>query len=198
MIKLGETLKRLRREYGLSQEQLAAQLGISRQAVSKWEADQTQPDLDSIARLCEIFGISADELLGLKMPQPEPPSTEPPSSALPPSVPPDAPPEQHAATGFDARVNYVFGIILNAVGWAGCVVLFMLSTVIKVWVSQENEAGYVYYDNGLLGNFKDFLSWYGLYPMLVIFVCCIAVGLWDAFHYRKKMRGGARVRDEGK
>lgn len=65
MIQLGSTIKALRRKNGLSQEQLAAQLGLSRQAISKWEADLSQPDLDSVARLCEIFGVSSDELLGL-------------------------------------------------------------------------------------------------------------------------------------
>ena len=53
----------MRRERGWSQEELADRLGISRQAVSKWESAQTMPELDKAMRLSEIFGITIDELL---------------------------------------------------------------------------------------------------------------------------------------
>ena len=62
---LGEKLQQVRRAAGLSQEQLAEMLGVSRQAVSKWETDQSSPDLDNIRALCAAFGLSADELLGV-------------------------------------------------------------------------------------------------------------------------------------
>lgn len=65
MIQLGDMLKTLRQKNGLSQEQLARELGISRQAVSKWESNLAQPDLDNLAKLCEVFHTSADSLLGL-------------------------------------------------------------------------------------------------------------------------------------
>ena len=61
---MGEKLRQLRRKKGLSQEAVAKELGISRQAVSKWETDLDQPDLDNLKKICEILEISADELLG--------------------------------------------------------------------------------------------------------------------------------------
>lgn len=60
---LGEKITKLRISYNISQEELADQLDISRQSVSKWEMDQALPQIDKALKICEIFGISADELL---------------------------------------------------------------------------------------------------------------------------------------
>lgn len=60
---LGETIYNLRRKQGLSQEQLAEKLGVSRQSVSKWEGGQTTPDLDKLIALSDCFGVTLDELV---------------------------------------------------------------------------------------------------------------------------------------
>lgn len=60
---LGEKIYQLRTEQGLSQEALGEKLGISRQSVSKWETDQSIPELDKIVAVSEIFGVSTDYLL---------------------------------------------------------------------------------------------------------------------------------------
>lgn len=60
---LGEKIYYLRKKHGLSQEQLAEVLGVSRQAVSKWEAGQSVPDIDKILSVCDCFSVSADYLL---------------------------------------------------------------------------------------------------------------------------------------
>lgn len=60
---LGEKLLELRKLKGLSQEEVADKLGVTRQTISKWETDQTTPDFDKIIPICELFGITADELL---------------------------------------------------------------------------------------------------------------------------------------
>lgn len=59
----GEKIAALRRAQGMSQEALADRLGISRQAVSKWEAGQAAPGRDNLLELSRVFGVSADELL---------------------------------------------------------------------------------------------------------------------------------------
>lgn len=59
----GKKLKNLRVDKGLSQEQLAQKLNISRQAVSKWESNNSYPDLDNLIQLREIFNISLDDLI---------------------------------------------------------------------------------------------------------------------------------------
>lgn len=60
---LGENIKNHRQRCGLSQEKLAELVGISRQAVTKWEADLSAPSCENLLRLAEIFGTSADLLL---------------------------------------------------------------------------------------------------------------------------------------
>ncbi len=60
---IGEKIAILRSAMGMSQEALADKLLVSRQAVSKWEMNQTQPQIDNVLQLCELFNISTDELL---------------------------------------------------------------------------------------------------------------------------------------
>ena len=60
---IGDRLLKLRKERNLSQENLANELDVSRQTISKWETNQSMPDFDKIVPLCEYFGITTDELL---------------------------------------------------------------------------------------------------------------------------------------
>lgn len=60
---LGERLLDLRKKKGLSQEEIAGLLDVSRQTVSKWETDQSTPDFDKIIPICKLYEIDANELL---------------------------------------------------------------------------------------------------------------------------------------
>ena len=62
MNNLGERLFKLRRDKRLSQEEVADKLNVTRQTVSKWETDQSMPDFDKVVPLCELYGITTDEL----------------------------------------------------------------------------------------------------------------------------------------
>ena len=70
-MKIGEKITNLRVMAGMSQEQLAESLEISRQSVSKWEMDQSLPQIDKVIQLCELFGISTDQLLQDKINLPQ-------------------------------------------------------------------------------------------------------------------------------
>lgn len=63
---IGERLLELRKEKHLSQEEAAEKLNVSRQTISKWETNQSTPDFDKIASICELYEISADELINGK------------------------------------------------------------------------------------------------------------------------------------
>lgn len=63
---LGKRIAKNRKRLGLTQDQLAEKLGITAQAVSKWENDLSCPDISILPKLADIFGISIDELLGRK------------------------------------------------------------------------------------------------------------------------------------
>ena len=60
---IGEKILKLRKARGWNQEELAEQVGVSRQAVSRWESDSAKPDADKIVAICDLFGVSADYLL---------------------------------------------------------------------------------------------------------------------------------------
>lgn len=72
-----EKLQRLRKQYGWSQEQLAEQLGVSRQAVSKWESGSTLPDVEKLMALSDLLDLSLDELLRDKPSKAASPSRRP-------------------------------------------------------------------------------------------------------------------------
>lgn len=60
---LGKKLKSARKEAGLTQEQLAVKLMVSRQAITKWEADKGMPDIENLKSLSQLLGVSIDYLL---------------------------------------------------------------------------------------------------------------------------------------
>ena len=68
---IADRIQTLRKQSGLSQEQLAERLDVSRQAVSKWESGQSIPDVDKIIALSELFETTTDYLLKGTQPQPD-------------------------------------------------------------------------------------------------------------------------------
>jgi transcriptional regulator with XRE-family HTH domain len=60
---IADRIQTLRKSKGMSQEELADAAGVSRQAVSKWESEQSTPDLDKVVILSEIFDVTTDYLL---------------------------------------------------------------------------------------------------------------------------------------
>lgn len=60
---LGQKIVHLRSNAGISQEQLAEKINVSRQSVSKWEMDQSLPQIDKVLQICNLFGVSTDKLL---------------------------------------------------------------------------------------------------------------------------------------
>lgn len=61
-----EKLRSMRKEYKMSQEQLAEKLNVSRQAITKWETGGGLPDIENVLAIAELFQISLDELLSAK------------------------------------------------------------------------------------------------------------------------------------
>ena len=67
---IGKRIASLRKGKGLTQDELSEMMGVSPQAVSKWENDQSCPDITSLPQLAEILGITVDELLSGKKAEP--------------------------------------------------------------------------------------------------------------------------------
>lgn len=79
---LGEKIKEQRIAHGLSQETLAEAMGVSRQAVTKWEADQSAPSSEKLIALAKLFHISLDELIGNEVTSREVPQDKKPNPIL--------------------------------------------------------------------------------------------------------------------
>lgn len=75
---LNEKIQYYRKKNKLSQEELAARVGVSRQAVSKWELGDATPEVDKLVALAKAFGVTTDELLSSKEPEVETPPPPPP------------------------------------------------------------------------------------------------------------------------
>lgn len=101
-MKLNEKIAYYRRANKLSQEELAAQVGVSRQAVSKWELGEASPDIGKLLALAQAFGVSTDHLLNeAEHPAQASPST-PPRDTVPP--PPPAQPTGSNLPGFIGKM----------------------------------------------------------------------------------------------
>ena len=63
LVKIGRFLQELRKEKGLTQEQLAEQMGVARRTVSRWETGSNMPDLDILIELADLYAVDLRELL---------------------------------------------------------------------------------------------------------------------------------------
>lgn len=115
---LGKRIAAYRKELGLTQEGLAEKLGITAQAVSKWENDMSCPDISMLPRLANIFRVTTDELLGIQ--REEKKREEEKETLEAEVVAEDSEPEKTAAWALDisgnVRSSAGFGILVLLVG----------------------------------------------------------------------------------
>lgn len=153
---LADKIIDLRKKNGWSQEELASQLGVSRQSVSKWESSQSIPDLDRILKMSDIFGVSTDYLLKDDV---EPTDT-------PPQM--DAPqPEEEGARmiGMEEAYHYLSMVQMAAPRIARGVTLCIFSPIVLFLLGglSDEEGGF------LLPEWS--VPAVGL-PVLLLFVAC--------------------------
>lgn len=118
----GEKLQSLRRSSGMSQDTLAEKLEVSRQAVSKWERDETMPETEKVVRIAKLFDVSLDELLLGKEPEP---SAEP--LYQPYTTPVSSQPDRFEK--FLRRHGYKFGYVMIAAGAFICVMAILMRLI---------------------------------------------------------------------
>ena len=130
---MGQRIAALRKEKQMTQDALAQELGVSPQAVSKWEHDQSCPDIALLPRLARVLGVSADYLLGgdetsLTPAQPEPEPEEPDG----PGIHVESDGGNRLDIRFDPPRRYSF----SGAAWLICVALLMLAgPVLKLGAS---------------------------------------------------------------
>ncbi len=169
----GEKLQKLRRSSGLSQEQLAEKLAVTRQAVSKWELGDSLPDAGRILDLSRLFDVSTDYLL----------KDEAEESA--PAGPAPAPPAEKKRRGKGLLIS---AAITGGLGALGFLVVAVLSTMIQSTVdaTYADENGRIWYTSGVGYSFAGFVEKYRLQALLWVFggllaAAAILVFLWWLF-----------------
>ena len=127
-MKLNEKILYYRKAAKLSQEELAAQVGVSRQAVSKWELGDATPEVDKLLALAKAFGVTTDELLSGDAPAGTAEQAPPPREKPPVYTVPNPPAEDGVdrATGLVGRLvrkyGWIFGLRAALGGLAAAII----------------------------------------------------------------------------
>ena len=105
-MRLGERISQCRRSLGISQEELGARLGVSRQAVSKWETNSATPDMANLIALAREFGVSVAEL------------TETPEPTAPPPIAVESPAPRQRTWLWYVPLALLFAALIGGLIWA--------------------------------------------------------------------------------
>jgi len=165
----GEKLLGLRKSRGLSQEDLASLLGVSRQAISRWELGSATPDIPNLVKICRTFNITADYLINDDLNHPEKDPSSPGCEASPVSVQKNA---RHGIT------SLVIGIILTFLGGLGTLTICVLSSLIETRVKYhyiDKATGYTVYSSKPGYSLWSFIEQHNLgflFALLLIILLC--------------------------
>ncbi len=117
-MEFSECLARERKARGMSQENLAGRIQVSRQAVSKWETGDAMPDLPKLLALAEVLALPLDVLCGREAAEAAAPETVVPEAALPETVAPASPPGRRGAWLLPALCGFLAACLLAGGLWA--------------------------------------------------------------------------------
>lgn len=126
-VQIAERLQKFRKENGYSQEQLAEELGVSRQAVSKWERGEASPDTENLIALAKLYNLSLDDLLFEK---PAAQATKPPVE--------EEKQDGEKAEGEEEKeqrshMDTAEGVVAGVTVLISCMVYFLLGGVWGLW-----------------------------------------------------------------
>ena len=129
---LPEKLAFLRRGKGLCQQELADEMTVSRQAVSKWESGNVMPSLDNLIYLSKLYGVTIDSLIDDS--QDLPPEPAPPEPVPAEPVPPESPRMEHPAFAFIRKYGWLTAFVLTLV-----VALILLACLLNLRRQMEDH-----------------------------------------------------------
>ncbi|MDR2360949.1 MAG: helix-turn-helix domain-containing protein [Oscillospiraceae bacterium] len=181
----GCKLQVLRKKSGLSQEQLAEQLNVSRQSISKWELSESMPDSENLIKLTTLFSVTADYLL----------KDEHSNNMDIPIVKANA---EHIKLQYRDRWIRIISLVSFVVGSIGAVTMYIVSTIVlsKKWIPDtlasaefdsvlENltsitpnaNSQQLYRIQGVRGNLWAFLQTYHLETLFALFCALTLMGI---------------------
>ena len=167
-MKLSEKIVSLRKARNMSQEELAENLGVSRQAVSRWEVGSALPDASNILQLSKLFGVSADYLLNDDY------KGESPTPIKSKSV--------NSIAG--TFVKKIIALCVAAFGFIGNFVIYVTSRFVIVnipYKTYNHETDSYWYTWGDGYSYRYFIEEYNLELLTVMFFAMLIVGLFIAF-----------------
>ena len=167
-MKLSEKIVNLRKARNISQEELAEQLGVSRQAVSRWEVGSALPDASNILQLSKLFGVSADYLLNddYKGEAPAPIKSKTVSSIA------------------GTFVRKTISLCIAALGFIGNFVIYVTSRFVLVpvphkYYNHATDSYWYNWDNNY--SYRYFIEFYSLELLTMMFFAMLIIGLFIAF-----------------
>ena len=175
-MKLSEKIVQLRKSQGLSQEELAERLGLSRQAVSRWESGTALPDAGNLLQLSRLFGVTADYLLDEERESPEAPTA---ANATKP----------HRTNG-----KMIAGGVMAMLGFWGNVIIYIASRFVEVMIphrvwSTDHSTWQYWWDSNVTGHsWKFFVQKYDLEWIVTALTILLIVGLVLLMREKKKQR----------
>ena len=170
-MKLSEKILALRKARCMSQEELAEALGVSRQAVSRWEGDSALPDANNVLQLSKLFGVSADYLLDE-------------SYGSTPVARPSAPEAEAAAPRKESRwtARRITGIVLAVLGALTNLGIYIASRCVAVmvpFITYQNGEKWYNWDGDHMGySFRYFVEHYSLELLVALGVVLLIVGIY--------------------
>lgn len=156
---IGEKILNLRKARGWSQEELADRLGVTRQAVSRWESGSAKPAADKIVALCDLFGVSADYLLGRNGEDKHASSTN------------------EGMTAPESLRGHMIGCLFVMLGVLVPVLLWIMSELDPVMYT---IGGNIYH------GFQAYIRRHDLGWLLAVAVFCFFLGIWNLLGQKRK------------
>lgn len=182
-MKLSEKILSLRKQAGLSQEELAEKLNVSRQAVSRWEVGSAQPDASNVLQLSKLFGVTADYLLNDDYESDK-----------------DVPAVKNTETMSNRKIKKVIALCVSGFGLFGNFVIYILSRFIEVlvpYITHVNGKKQYIWSSELTGrSYKYFVLQFDLELLTGLFWGLFLVGIIYFFATSDKVQKVVAERKE--
>ena len=179
-MKLADKILKLRKQHGMSQENLAEKLNLSRQTISRWEVGSAQPDAMNVLQLSKLFEVTADYLLNDDYESDQ-----------------DVPAVNNTETAAKHKIRKIVALSVSAFGIFGNFTIYILSRFIKVMVpymTYENGEKWYNWSSGYTGySYKYFVQEYNMEFLTTLFLIFILGGLIVAFVPKETFKKAAVI-----
>lgn len=160
-MKLNEKILSLRKKLGLSQEELAEKLNVSRQAVSRWEVGSAQPDASNVLQLSKLFGVTADYLLNDEYESDR-----------------DVPIVRQTESSAKRQVRRLAAGFVAGVGLLGNFLIYLVSRFVEVPVTVKTyQDGWYHYTGARDHSYWGFIREYDMEFLAALLWLMVAAGL---------------------